>query len=234
MAYSFSQMKLIHQCPYKYKKLYIDKVKEPSGIHAVFGQAIHHVYKDAIVNNWERKEAIDVWKHYFEVEMFNNAPTMDDPVEVFDSLQWWNNRGYPAIQLFYNKLESFDIKKIIAIEQKMSGEFDGEKFNFVCDLIYLNSEGERVIIDYKTGKEKEVDYLQIVFYDGRFEQLCDKVCLFYIWSGPIWIKREDYLAKSDEYVRQGLAIAKAEKYERIFNKYCKSCMFYADDCSKVK
>jgi hypothetical protein len=189
---------------------------------------MHHLYKDAILNGLERKDAIKKWRCYFETEISNNSEII-----VITNYTWWANRGYPAIQLFYNSLESFDIKEIIAVEQKMSGEFDGEGFNFICDIIYKNSKGEKILLDYKTGREKAVDYYQMAFYDGRFDQVCDKLCLFYIWSGPIWFSRSEHEEKSNSFVRAGLKIAKSGQYERVINKYCKTCMFYKDDCSKV-
>ena len=225
-------MKLVDQCPYKYKRIYIDKEREPSGIPAVFGQAIHHVYKDALVNNVDRKQSIKSWRSYFERELSNNSPTIDSWVTVATNYDWWESRGYPAIHLFYNNLESFDIKEVLFVEQKMSGVFDGENFSFVCDLLYKNSKGEKILLDYKTGKEKIVDYLQMAFYDGRLEEACDKICLFYIFSGPIWMDKEKHQDESNKFVREGLAIAKSGIYNRVFNKYCKTCLFYKDDCSK--
>ena len=229
MSLSFSKLKTAHQCPYLYKKIYIEYIKEPSGAPALFGQAIHALFRDILVDNMLAKDAIKKWKFYFEMEIANNSEMI-----VMKNFDWWLKRGYPAIQLFYKQRASFDVQEVIKIEERLSGEYNGEVFSFVCDLVYKDSKGRTIILDYKTGKQKELDYYQLIFYKELLKLKSAELCLFYIWSGPIWIDINKFQENANQFVIDGIKIIRDGKFERRpSTKNCKYCSFKLKDCKDI-
>lgn len=229
MNFSFSQIKCAYECPFKYKSIYIDKVREPSGIAALFGQAIHRVFKEIVVNDLDRKDTLALWKNTLECEVSNNSDII-----VIRDFDFWLKRGYPVIQKFLKEREKLDIKTVIKIEERSSGVYNGDTFSYICDVVYKNSIGQLVILDYKTGKTKITDYYQQVFYSLLQDIKFDKLCLYYVWDGPIFFDVSKHLEATKKYVDEGVSLIKSGVYEKTENKYCKYCYILKKGICDVK
>ena len=220
MSYSFSQIKAIYECGFKYKCYYIDKISEPSGINALFGQAIHKIFKNIISDSLERKQTLALWKGCFENEVSSNRELI-----VIKNYEFWLKRGYPVIQKFISSKDKFDIQTIIKIEERNSSVYNGDEFSYVCDMVYKNSLNEIVVLDYKTGKQKETDFYQLVFYALLMGIPINKFCLYYVWDGPVWFSNVKYLDSTKKYIDEGVKIIKKGEFKKNPTKNCKYCYF---------
>jgi hypothetical protein len=222
VAYSFSQIKLAYECGHKFKKLYIEHEQIPGSLPALFGQAIHRIFHDVIVNNLERKSAIGLWRKYFEEEIANNDCKNGDVV-VVKNLDFWMKRGYPVIQKFLKEKNKLGIATIIRAEEKGHGIYNSDEFSYVCDLVFKDNKNRLITLDYKTGKNKKEDYYQLVFYCLLMGVPYERLCLYYIWDGLFWFDGKNYVEDTKKYIDEGIKIIKSGKFEKNLNKYCDRC-----------
>lgn len=227
--YSFSQIRTVYECPYKYKSIYIDKIKVPSNIYALFGQAIHKVFKDIVVDNLDRKKSLFLWKKYFEYEISNNSDII-----TIKNYKFWEKRGYPVIQKFITSKKELDIISVIKAEKRDRSKYKNNDFYYVIDLIYKNSDNELIFLDYKTGKPKVIDYYQLVFYSKLSDIKFNKMCLYYTWQNPIFFNPEKYWFETEKYIDEGVEIIKRGIFNKNKNKneFCKKCYLLKNNICK--
>ena len=222
MSISFSKIKLYYECPYKYKLYYIDKIPFPSGPAAVFGQAIHSLFKDIIIHKYDRKKAIALWRRYYEKETITN----NDSVEIFSKDNFWVGRGYPVIQLFFNNIDKLKIKNVIAVEERKKSVYKNEEISYVCDLVYQNLEDRIILLDYKTGKQKEVDYYQLEFYSTLLGFKIDEHILYYAFKGIQPFAPGTYKLVAEKYIDNGIKMINSNKFSKNITKDCKNCYYF--------
>ena len=225
MNYSFSQIKTVNSCPYHYKKLYIDNDKESANLPALFGMAIHAVFKDIIAKKIDKKESIKLWRWYLEKEIAEN-----NDIVIMKNYDFWLKRGYPTIQQFHKNVNNLNISEIIKIEERCVGIYDNENFSYVCDLVYSDNNKDIVILDYKTGKHKELDFYQLAFYKQLMNIEKCKLCLYYIWEKPILFDSETYYSEMIKFISRGLSVIKSCKFEKNKSADCKYCKFLSTEC----
>lgn len=228
---SFSRIKNVHFCPYQYKLFYIDNLKQPSGEPALFGQAIHNLFKDIVANNIDRKTAVGLWKKYYINEIANND---SDFIRIFPEKDFWLTKGYPVINVFFKKFEEFKIKKIISLEKRYKGEYKGHEVTLIADLIYENTSGSIVLADYKTGKEKETDYYQLYFYKDKVGVHIDECKIYYTFNGLKDFDTDDYKEKAEQYIDSGIQIIEKGEFLKNPTKNCKYCYFYKTGACDAK
>jgi len=230
MIFSFSKIKTIHDCPLKYKKYYIDKLRLPSGEPAIFGQAIHKLFKDIVEKNIERPKAIGMWKSYFINETVGN----DESITVLPKNNFWMTKGYPVINVFYKHLPEFKIKKIISLEKRYEAKYGEHDVVLVTDMIYEDTDGKIVLADYKTGKEKELDYYQLQFYKDRVGVKIDTCKLYYTFKGITEFEVDKYKEETEKYIDDGLKILTSGNFFKNVKKECKYCYFYKNKTCDAK
>jgi len=228
--FSFSRIKLLHDCPYKYKLFNVDKHVLPSSDPAIFGQAAHRIYRDIIVKGYERKKAIGLWKNYFIDECIGN----NESIVIFPKENYWMTKGYPIINIFYKNLDSFNIKKVLCAEKKFKSTYEGHIVTLVTDLIYEDNDGRIILADYKTGKEKDVDYYQLQFYKDHLGMKIDACKLYYTFQGLIEFPVDKYKKETDEYISKGLDILVKGDFYKNVKKECKQCYFFKNSLCDAK
>jgi hypothetical protein len=198
-------------------------MKLPGGTPAIFGQAIHKIFKDIVVQGLDRKQAVGRWASYYEREVTSNS----EDLVVQDKSDYWIVRGYPIISLFYKNLESLSIGEIIDAEKFMKSEYRGKPFNFVCDLIYKSKDvnPKKRLLDYKTGKEKEVDLYQLQLYSELLGNNIDEVCLYYAFSGARIFVPGEYKDQTEEYMFKAIELIDKGDFVKKITPDCKNCYF---------
>jgi len=230
-TYSFSKIKLAKFCPYKYKLIYVDKIKEEANLPVIFGSAIHELFKDIIVNNLDRKKALGLWKRYFKDKAVEFESGEDLTIRANEKDDFWIGKGFPAIQLFYKNKDNLNIKEVKYAEKLMESEYDGKKFRFIVDLIYEDNSKRIVLLDYKTGKNKKEDYLQTQFYSELIDLNVDSIYLYYIFSGIEIFSPGKYREEVKKYINEGIDLIESKNYHKNVSDNCKKCFFYQKECN---
>ena len=156
---SHSRMNIFKHCPYQYRLQYHEKVKSPlpEPDYFEFGTCVHAIFESIVEEDMELKEAYE--KHIGQYKISAE-----------------HKRKFPII---LRNFISFQ-KRIseIAIKQKAEEEFkidvNGILFNGLIDrTIYLN-DNKVLIVDYKTGKQKNELTQAKAQVDGQL--------LTYVWA----------------------------------------------------
>lgn len=223
--FSYSKIKAVKNCPYKYKRNYIDKAYEPGSIYAIYGQAIHKVFKEIVMKKLGSKDATKIWRMTFESELSNNREII-----VVKRYEFFLKRGYPMIQIFIKKLNDLKIESALHCEERMYGDYKSEKFCYVTDLIYKDPNNKITLIDYKTGKARVEDYYQLAFYKMLSKLEIEELILYYAFGQIIRFKFSKYANDAIKYIDSALEIIKKGDFYRIKNDNCKYCIFFVKEC----
>lgn len=207
---------MVHECPLKFKLCYIDRIRDKGSIYALMGQAMHELLKDVVEHDVDRAAAIAEWQYYFEREATKGG------VRFFTKYEFLLKKGYILISIFFKYKKELDIKKVISLEVRDRMNFDGDEYIYVCDLIYENSKGEIVLLDYKTGKVKEIDTYQIEFYGWQPKYKIDKLCLFY-FDTPRFYDVGMYKEETKRYIRAAIKTIKLGDFYKVVSKNCRYC-----------
>lgn len=229
--YSFSQIKTVRRCPYMYDMCYNKHHKMKGSIFTFFGQAIHNLMKDVFTKNMSRGAAIANWENYFAKEI--NQDCEEGHVKYHANVGFLVIKGYPFINLFFKNRDSLDIVEILSVECKEEMMYDGNVFIYICDLIYKNSKGETVLLDYKTGKKREVDKYQVEFYSWQDKFKIDKLCLFYFKDYVMWDRGENK-EKVERFVNEAVHAIEIGNYFKIVTNECDKCDLFLQKLCDAK
>ena len=144
---SFSALKTWHECSYKHKLVYIDKIKKFNGNeYTAFGTALHTVCENYVFNK-------DVeFLPLFEQELKDVFPDNSYNEKLVESMKESAPRIMPEIIPALN--EYFESFEIVAVEEPLLEnitEFNTNlKFKGFIDLILKTADGKYHIIDWKT------------------------------------------------------------------------------------
>lgn len=169
------------------------RLKKLTNIWLMFGKELHGVIKEVIENkriNFYEKEKLQAairnrlnkgvsgssikvktgeWDEYPKGEMlqeyyYDGKLNEEDILEV-------KNRIERCTESFLN---SKTFQEILTLNQENILEIDEEKFEFILvhgvkvyaliDALYIDNEGNYIIVDWKTGKESDIDREQILVY----------------------------------------------------------------------
>ena len=205
---SKSQANLYMQCPYKWKKCYVDKIRSKPSKAQMRGIKIHekieHFYKnpkpDADLKNLIR----------FEIQRVKDM--MKD--NTFDKKYF-----YPVFQ-----------------ELKMQNEELGLKG--IVDAVFINPKDNKlIVVDWKTGKyypDKFDDYrFELAVYaellknSGKINEAPGYWAIYFIDQDKLFFEKIDkkYIDKMYETMKQVRQGIKEENYQAKENEWCYFCQF---------
>ncbi|MDD3626430.1 MAG: PD-(D/E)XK nuclease family protein [bacterium] len=227
--YSFSRLSTYLQCPFKYKKLYLDKVPQlPQGFFSI-GTTIHAVM-ESIYSKPQAPDLENLNRLYdkFWVPLGYSSP--EEMKEYYDSGKQW-------LELYYNNfIRNQEWVKAIAVEKYFEIPI-GNYFTIgFIDRIHPHKDGTVEVMDYKTNPEmkttEEVSKdLQLTLYQYVLEKLGYKVSglslLFMRFGEKVSVlKNKDDLKTFEEFFIESVQKAESEKeYKPKINEYCKNCQF---------
>ncbi|MCK4667040.1 PD-(D/E)XK nuclease family protein, partial [Candidatus Dependentiae bacterium] len=229
LRFSFSRLSSYLQCPFKYKKMYIEKTpQKPMGFFSI-GTTIHAVMED--IYKWP------------------SAPSYEKLLRLYD--KYWEPAGYRTeaekekyynsgkewLKTYFDKfISDKEWKKAVAVEKYFEIPI-GNYFTIgFIDMIYPCPDGTVEVIDYKTNPEvktqEQVDKdLQLTLYQYVLEKLGYKVSnisLIFMRFGEkvSTLKTPEDLLAFEKYFIESVAKAELEKeYKPQKNEYCNNCQF---------
>ena len=195
---SFSAFETYAQCPFKFKKLYIERVREPSNKYALFGSAFHNLIDQLYATeDFVCSSALEQWPAIFEKEA---AKASYDHISQKD-LQEQRTRGARDIKTWFKMAEQERIlHPCIEHEVKLEGNFKQSVLAARIDLV-LDVKGGLGIIDWKTGNADHKNLMQLALYAVLyFKKTGRKID----WLIPFYIKTKDvvYQPCDDAIIRE--------------------------------
>lgn len=236
MHISFSAIETFWQCPQKYKFQYIDRIKAPKSIEAIFGTLIHDVLKYFHSKNPLLPTLEEVLNYYKD-----NWPAQD-------KMHWKNqneeisyfNQGVKILTDYYSKNKDLNTK-ILALEShfelplKDSGE--EHTLSGIIDRIDKLDEGIFEIIDYKTTKtmpsQENIDnnlqlscyYLGIINRWPSMKDASVKLSLYFLKHGEklTSTRTPEQLDKTKEKILLTIGEIKKSDFRPIPSSLCDWC-----------
>ena len=229
---SWSAFETYDQCPYRFKKQYIDRDREPSNKYALFGSAIHELLDQLYENkDFELDNAITNWPLVLD-KMFQKKEYQGVSRKAVKEM---DGQGKTMIRRFFKFAEKEGIlKPCVEHEVSLKGNYRECILRAKIDLVTYLKE-ELGIIDWKTGRADEKALMQLVLYAVLYSNMTGKKIK---WVAPAYLKSSELMyRKLDKKI-----IADATKYFRsiylnlindtIFlphkNEFCYFCKYHND------
>lgn len=203
-----SQANLYIQCPYKWKKVYIDEVQSIPSPAQKRGTNIHN-----------------------KIENFYKNPKADTDLKHFIKFEIKRIKDMIAAEKFHHKyfFPLFQELKLLNEEIGLKG---------TCDAVYINPKDDKlIIVDWKTGKyypDKFDDYrfelavyAELVKHSGKVDEEPAYWGIYFVDQDKLFFEKIDkkYINKmyeTMEEVRKGI---KEENHEPKKNQWCYFCQF---------
>jgi len=147
-TFSYSKLNTYLQCPFKYDKVYNEKIKrEKQSIESYTGDIVHQCLESLYSKNLDIKKLNKLYDHLYD-KNFNDEKIF----AVRDGT--YKEDGKYLINYYYNNYYKFDTSITLATEYKISGEIANVEFIGYIDRVSKSLTDDNIyyINDYKTGK----------------------------------------------------------------------------------
>ena len=150
---SYSEFKNWHECSYRHKLIYIDKIPYYSGNeYTAFGTAIHEACEKKIPEN--SVDAYEIFQQSFlrELKLLKEEGHNIDADLVNDMRKQalpLCNQALDELRSYFGEFEVVSIEEAL-LEDIRSFKSYGRKFKGFIDLVIKTSDGKYHIIDWKT------------------------------------------------------------------------------------
>lgn len=247
---SYSRMSAYKECPYYYKQQYIDKVRLDikGNYHTALGNGIHKVLEEMYDTGSYSLKFMETWwdkvcySGYIEKNGQEVHPILEDPEYEFPKgdeekkMLYYHGRKLLR-EYFHKNKHEFGVNEIVQTELNFKVPVGKGKvvLNGYIDRIDRRPDGKLVVVDYKTGKERDqadVDEdLQLSLYAfairKTFQENEGELYLHFIKSGnkvrTIRAKEHfDKLLETVKFVKSGI---ENEEFEAKKGNQCRYCYF---------
>lgn len=155
---SKSQINLFVQCPFRWKKKYIDGVKQKPTGQMFRGIQIHE----------------EIEKFYDDIIVDKNLNIITKK-KINPELQKFLNFEQQRIKSCIDKKGKFDLKYFKPLAQELAVKDDELRLRGFIDAVYINPEDDGlIIIDWKTGKYRPYNLSEYRFELALYKELLDK------------------------------------------------------------
>lgn len=163
ITFSVSKIKEYMDCPLRFKYNHILNIPTPSKTYFQIGTGVHSVYEQLSKLNMQGKP-IDLNLAY---KMLDDS--WDCTAFLSDTQEQQEHGKMKKMLEFWLNLEKTCKNETIEVEERFDLTLDGAQFGGFIDRLDKNSDGEYIVIDYKTGttttsKKKLKEDVQIALY----------------------------------------------------------------------
>lgn len=220
MRFSFSQLSTFKQCPKKWKFRYIDKLPVKESEILEKGKKVHFILEH--FEDFLQKKLSDEYYNCKESEIVLKFAKSELGKDI----------------LLKKSLREYEIK----FNDNFEPTLENEKFIGYIDRINISDKLE--LIDFKTGKYKEIqyqDYSQLIIYAiymfQKFKNI-DKILLRFIYvehllENSLELNRDSLEVYKKDFLNQIKNIENCNDFKANISKLCNWCDF-KDSCSDFK
>jgi hypothetical protein len=151
MIWSFSRLNAFYNCPYEWKRKYIDGENGEGSFYSEYGSLFHSLLEQYLKGNVERKGLKDYysdkWGEYIEHDLMTKDGEID-----FEKEQQYYDLGLEYIDHHLPDLSKYNI---LGVEKKVEFEVAGfSMIGFIDLLLEDKKTGEITIWDHKSSAMK--------------------------------------------------------------------------------
>lgn len=171
--FSYSSLTTFEQCPFAFRKIYLEKVDRANNFFSDYGSFCHHIIEMYFKNELEIWDLLDYYEKNFSGYVKEFPPSFMP--NVYDS---YYNAGHKFFQNFNLDKTQYEI---INMENYVRGTDRDINLVVKPDLIFREEDtGDIVIMDFKTSEIKNkygrIDEKKI---NGYKKQL--NIYVYYLW-----------------------------------------------------
>lgn len=183
MTWSFSRLSSFDQCPYCWKRNYLDCEEKESNAYAEYGTLCH-----SLLERYEKGE-LDMFSlpEQYEKEYYDVVQHEFPPNKYTDLNEKYKNNGYDYFSTINWTPEDIEI---LGVEEEVRFEIDGHPFVGYVDLRFKDKDGNIILADHKSANIKQTKK------GGFYSADKDKIMMY---------KRQQYLY-SRYFVEQGMKV----------------------------
>jgi CRISPR/Cas system-associated exonuclease Cas4 (RecB family) len=227
---SYSAFGTYTKCPHRYKKIYIDKRREPTNKYAFYGTVVHSIIDQLYADK------IFIFDYAYTLvpdALAKEAKKTKNTFITKGELTEAKNKTIEALKTFFDlaKREGL-LKPCIQHEYEITANYRTSKLRAKLDLIAEVKKGGVGILDWKTGSPDEDNILQLalyaVLYEKREKQVVSWLVPFYLKTKEVeYYEFDDRLkGKASKYFEDTYnALISDVKFEPIKTSYCFLCSF---------
>jgi len=151
-------------CPRQFKFANIDKIKEPTNEVQAKGTTVHEALEKLF--DLPREERNTENLHNLFRKVWTDVRSNDEHVHLFDNVEDERAWGLDALQLLSNYLNLENPSKFEPLERErwVRGTIDDVNLRGILDRMDRDSNGNLIIVDYKSGKAPSSKYKEPRFF----------------------------------------------------------------------
>lgn len=143
-TWSFSRLESFYQCPFAWRRSYIDCEPKCSNAFAEYGSCVHKILEEYEKGELDIFDLSDEYERRFSNEVVTDFP----PNKYSDLRQSYFEKG----QRYFEEIDlPVDDITILGVEEKINFTIDDKPFVGFIDLRYKDKDGHMIFMDHKSA-----------------------------------------------------------------------------------
>lgn len=189
-----SRLQDFQACPRRFQHASIDRIPQPATRATAIGRFVHYILEQ--IFKLDANERVADKTQTFLDDAVNNILTEDvrRDIGLTEATHSSFVREGESIAKSYFDMEDATSRTVVGIEQRLNVEIDGVPLVGILDRLDREEDNSLTIVDYKTGRAPNPNYLSSVFANTElYAAMCaealqetpERIRLFYVGANEI-------------------------------------------------